>query len=128
MWAVIVSNPHIFLRVALTYSIWMSQINCWLSLIRKRAIKRDSVHNMTDFERKNTVLCDHYNDPSEPFVWVTITDLSVERCERPRKRVNGTEYRLDTRTESSAKSRLTSSYLLGMLESKGMTTRLLILP
>jgi putative transposase len=71
------------------YSSWLNQVERWVALITKRAIRRGSFGSVKELEEKTDAFVRHYNRSHRPFAWTATADSILGKVERLCSRISG---------------------------------------
>ena len=78
------------LHFAPTYSSWPNQVEHWLGLISRRAIKRVSSRNVTGLASKINAFTQGHDVSAKPFIWAATAQSIIDKVERLSTCISGT--------------------------------------
>jgi len=67
-------HPRFHLHFTPTSASWMNQVETWFSILTRKAIRRGSFRSVAVLITAIERFIDHWNDHSQPFVWVKTTE------------------------------------------------------
>ena len=85
-------RPRYHMHCAPTYASWINQVERWFGLITQQAIRRGSFANVKELTRRIDAFVDQYHDQASPFVWVATAESILDKIERLRLLISGTQH------------------------------------
>lgn len=62
-------HPNVHFHFTPTYASWLNQIECWFSILSRRALKGASFTNPRQLRRAIDAFIEVHNDTAAPFEW-----------------------------------------------------------
>lgn len=85
-------RPRYHVHFTPTYSSWLNQVEIWLGIITRKAIRRGSFHSTKELAQKIDLFVKNHNQDSKPFIWTATADSIFEKLERLCKLICVTEH------------------------------------
>ena len=63
------ANPRFAFHFTPTHASWLNQVECWFSILSKKALRRGSFETKEDLERALLSFIVHWNTQAHPFDW-----------------------------------------------------------
>jgi hypothetical protein len=65
-----------------TSSSWLNLVECWLSVLSRKALTNTSFTSVAELETRIDCWVSHWNDNPEPFVWTKPADEILDKVAR----------------------------------------------
>jgi len=70
---------------------WINQVERWFGIITQQAIRRGSFSSVKEPTRKINAFVEHCNAHASPFAWVATADSILDKINRLRLLISGTQ-------------------------------------